>query len=449
MQVIQIHYQPDASGYFAAIRHLPCPCWLDGGTPGSPWERVDILVADPCHRLSYRNGVTELESRSGLPQAIAKPPLTLLRELIGEGQANCEPTGLPFVGGALGYLSYDFGLELVTGKRLPTKIPTLAFGLYDWAVCIDHLQQKAWLVVQGRDKQGLSADQLLELLSAAPDQTDAAAHLGSHPRSNLTRAEYGERFRRIQAYLHAGDCYQINFAQGFHLPYADDAWPLYQSLRRQSPAPYSAFLDWPELQVLSTSPELFLDLHGKQVRTKPIKGTRPRSADAREDQALIAELASSAKDRAENLMIVDLLRNDLGRVCRPGSVQVPELFAIESYPKVHHLVSTVTGELAEGEDALSLLEACFPGGSVTGAPKYRAMQIIDELEPEPRGLYCGSIGYIGYDGSMQFNIAIRTLVIAQGQASYFAGGGIVADSEEESEYQETLHKAAGFMGLVG
>ncbi len=267
-------------------------------------------------------------------------------------------------------------------------------------------------------------------------------------RCNLSRDDYGAAFRRVRRYIRAGDCYQVNLARRFHAPARGDAWWAYRALRRTNPAPFSAFVTTPHGQVLSASPERFLQLRDGRVETRPIKGTRPRGDTPEQDAWLAADLAASPKDRAENLMIVDLLRNDLGRVCALGSVGVPCLFQVESYPTVHHLVSTVTGHLAPGADACGLLRACFPGGSVTGAPKIRAMEIIEELEPHRRGVYCGAIGYLGFDGGMDTNIAIRTLVYNRGEIRCWAGGGIVYDSREQAEYDETLHKAAPLLRLL-
>ena len=266
--------------------------------------------------------------------------------------------------------------------------------------------------------------------------------------SNFTPDGYAVAFAAVQNYLHAGDCYQINLAQRFAADASGDALPAYLKLRSMSPAPYSAFLNLPQSQILCVSPERFLRVQNGKVETKPIKGTRPRNSDIRLDTRLADELRNHPKDRAENLMIVDLLRSDLGRDCAPGSVHVQKLFDVESFANVHHLVSTVEGMLTEGRDALDLLRDCFPGGSVTGAPKRRAMQIIDQLEPDRRGVYCGAIGYVGFDGNMDTNIAIRTLVYANNQIFCWAGGGIVADSEMEAEYQETLDKASAMLELL-
>jgi para-aminobenzoate synthetase component 1 len=259
---------------------------------------------------------------------------------------------------------------------------------------------------------------------------------------NLGPDAYRRAFARVAAYIRDGDCYQVNLARRFAAPVAGHPWTLYRRLRRHNPGAHSAYVAFPGGAVLSSSPERFLRLRDGVAETRPIKGTAPRGATPEEDARLAAGLAASAKDRAENVMIVDLLRNDLGRTCLPGSIHVPELFAVERYAAVHHLVSTVRGTLAPGEDALSLLRGCFPGGSITGAPKVRAMEIIEELEPHRRGVYCGAIGYLGVDGAMDTNIAIRTLVVSGGSVRFWSGGGIVADSDPQAELAETEHKAA-------
>ncbi len=264
----------------------------------------------------------------------------------------------------------------------------------------------------------------------------------------MDKAVYQQAFTRIKHYLAEGDSYQVNLAQRFSSPCQGNSWAAYLSLREINSAPFSAFLNLPKLQVLSSSPERFLKVTGNEVETKPIKGTRPRLANTADDQQQMAALSESKKDRAENVMIVDLLRNDISKNCREGSVKVPKLFEVESFATVHHLVSTVKGVLAEGQHALDLLRSCFPGGSITGAPKIRSMEIIEELEPHRRGVYCGSIAYIGFNGNMDSNIAIRTLVHSDNTIRFWAGGGIVNDSEMEAEYQESFDKAAALLNLL-
>ena len=262
------------------------------------------------------------------------------------------------------------------------------------------------------------------------------------------KAQYAEAFARVQDYIHAGDCYQINLAQRFSSRYQGDPLSAYCALRERSPTPFSAYLEMAGGTLLSLSPERFIEVQNGRVETRPIKGTRPRGSSPQQDQALAEELQRCEKDRAENLMIVDLLRNDLGRSCEPGSIRVPELFSLESYPNVHHLVSSITGRLRSDSDTIDLLMRAFPGGSITGAPKIRAMQIIEELEPVRRSLYCGSVGYLGCEGQMDFNIAIRSLVCHEGSIYCWGGGGVVADSELDAEYQETLQKATGMLPAI-
>ncbi|MGH8751290.1 MAG: aminodeoxychorismate synthase component I, partial [Burkholderiales bacterium] len=367
--------------------------------------------------------------------------------------AGAQAGALPFCGGALGYFSYDLARRI---ERLPNlaedmeKLPEMAIGIYDWALVVDHHARRSVLASHGRDARTAAQwDQLIQRFSApAPERLRAPFHVTAKITANLTPESYARAFHQIHAYIRAGDCYQVNLAQRFSAPAAGDPWLAYQALRIINPAPFSAYLNTPQAQILSASPERFLKVRNGAVETRPIKGTRPRAWHPRHDAALSEALRESEKDRAENLMIVDLLRNDVGKSCATGSVKVPKLFEVESYATVHHLVSTVTGTLARDKSALDLLRGCYPGGSITGAPKLRAMQIIEELEPHRRGVYCGAIGYIGFDGAMDTNIAIRTLVVAAGTVRFWAGGGIVIDSRMENEYQETFDKAQAMLRLL-
>lgn len=445
----ELPYRSDSTRLFEALAERPWAVFLDSGRPLCESGRYDILAADPYLTLATRGGLTRIRSQSGVSLS-PQDPFALLRDAIGERAAPIA--GLPFAGGAIGWLGYDLGRRI---ERLPVlardaeQIPDMAVGLFDWAVVVDHGEQRSWLVGAGRDPRTRTRwPDLLRTFAEPPPMRARAFRLLSSVRSNMTRAEYAASFTRIQAYIRDGDCYQVNFAQRFAARAAGDAWSAYCGLRRLNPAPFAAYLSAPFAKVMSSSPERFLALRDGRVETKPIKGTRPRGATPEADSMLARALSESTKDRAENLMIVDLLRNDMGRVCQPGSVRVPELFAVESYAAVHHLVSMVTGKLADGEDAASLLRACFPGGSITGAPKIRAMEIIESLEPQRRGVYCGAIGYLGFDGAMDSNIAIRTLVHAAGTVRFWAGGGIVHDSEMDQEYQETFDKAAPLLRLL-
>ncbi|KAA6187265.1 aminodeoxychorismate synthase component I [Thiohalocapsa marina] len=461
---IDLPYHPDSTALFEYIADRPWAAFLDSGWPLCEQGRYDILTANPRRTLVCRGGQTEIRDAAGT-QMSREDPFALLRHALGQ-HLNAQPgaaaepiPGIPFRGGALGWFGYDLARRIET---LPTlaldaeQLPEMAVGLYDWALVVDHRQARSRLVWSGPEMPAalprlaaLFREQIREQIrQPAPPQQRAFQALAK-PQANLTRAAYGAAFARIQRYIRNGDCYQVNLAQRFAAPVQGDTWEAYRRLRRLSPAPFSAYLRTPYGRVLSASPERFLQLHNGDVTTRPIKGTRPRGADAAADAALARALADSPKDRAENLMIVDLLRNDIGRVCEIGSVHTPELFAVERFATVHHLVSTIRGRLRPGEDSASLLRACFPGGSITGAPKIRAMQIIEELEPHRRGIYCGAIGYLGVDGNMDTNIAIRTLVESDEVMRCWAGGGIVADSEVEAEYQETLDKAAAMLTLLG
>jgi para-aminobenzoate synthetase component I len=437
-------YQQQSTPLLAAVRDLRWPVMLDSG--GCSGARFDIIAAAPAVTLATRGRETTV-TQGGVTTRETTDPFELLRRLLGEHRRSFPQ--LPFEGGAVGYFGYDLARHI---ERLPQlaadldQLPEMMIGIYDWAVVVDHQQQQTWLVGQGREAQTRRLWPLLRQRFGSPATVAAGAPLRAHSafRSAVSREEYRRAFAAIQAYIRAGDCYQVNYTQRYSAEVSGNGWLGYVQLRRRNPAPFSAYLALDDTEILSFSPERFLQLRNGAMLTQPIKGTRPRGRTPAEDRRLREELASSAKDRAENLMIVDLLRNDLGRVAQPGSIAVPELFRVESYATVHHLVSHVSGRLRHGEDALSLLRACFPGGSVTGAPKIRAMQIIEELEPCRRGIYCGAVGYIGYNGDMDSSIVIRTLVRRGAQAHYWVGGGIVADSQADAEYQECRDKAAAF-----
>jgi para-aminobenzoate synthetase component 1 len=453
-ELLRLPYRPDSSALYNALRGLSWPIWLDSGFPRSGSGRFDIITADPYATLVHDRSGLRLSHTGGRVQlGRSGDPLDALRELVGGSRPAVE--GLPFPGGAVGFLGYD--LARAWGE-LPPRAglqgwPDLAAGLYDWALVVDHAHQRTSLVRQGLDPRGERTWRVVQELLANAAELDlpvsSADPAGQLLEPGMPFERYAAAFDRIQRYIRDGDCYQVNLAQRFRARIADDGWPLYRRMREQNPSPYGALLEYPFGQVLSFSPEQFLGLENGRVQTRPIKGTRPRGAGAEQDLGLRAELLASPKDRAENLMIVDLLRNDLGKVCVPGSIEVPGLFELESFATVHHLVSTVCGRLAPGRDAVDLLRACFPGGSITGAPKRRAMQIIDELEPVRREVYCGSIFRLGFDGGLDSNIAIRTVLKRGREVLYWAGGGIVADSDPHAEYTECLDKAAPFLRLFG
>ena len=436
MSTCSVHplpYRANPAEYFAAIRHAPGAVLLDSGRPAAERGRYDLLSAWPLVTLTVG------------PDESGSEFLQRLRENLTQLGEAALPAGyaLPFAGGLIGYLSYDFGRHL---EPLPHQavddlhLPDARFGLYAWALVSDHQAQTSQLVFHPTLVDS-ERQRLISLFSRAGAATAATFKLHGPMTPDISAQTYAQAIARIHDYIQAGDCYQVNFTQRFRAACSGDPWVAYCALREACPTPFSGFQSLPDDgAVLSLSPERFVRISQRQVETRPIKGTRPRGLTPTEDAANAAELLASPKDRAENLMIVDLLRNDLGRTCRTGSVSVPELFSLETYPNVHHLVSSVTGELADDKDALDLIAGSFPGGSITGAPKIRAMQIIDELEPTRRGLYCGSLVYLDVRGEMDSSIAIRSLLVKDGQVCCWGGGGIVADSQWEAEYQESLTK---------
>jgi len=440
-------YFKNSAELFAPIAGRPWSVFLDSGYPYSRQGRYDIIAADPVCTLVTHGDITEI-TRNGVSVQSSEDPFVLVKQQLIKGFPAID--NLPFNGGAIGYFSYDLARRL---EKLPViaedaeHIAEMAVGIYEWAVIVDHERQKSALVGHAVDEQKWQA-LIGQFSTLSTERHGRPFKVVSDIQANMDKDAYAKAFYRIKHYLKEGDCYQVNLTQRFAADCEGDTWTAYLALRELNAAPFSGYLNLPEGQILSSSPERFLKVTNGIVETKPIKGTRPRKQDAVEDQEQIRQLKNSKKDRAENVMIVDLLRNDLGKTCKKGSVKVPVLFDVESYATVHHLVSTVTGELADDQHALDLLRSCFPGGSITGAPKIRAMEIIEELEPHRRGVYCGAIGYLGFDGNMDTNIAIRTLVRSDHTIRFWAGGGIVNDSVMEDEYQECFDKAAAIIKLL-
>jgi para-aminobenzoate synthetase component 1 len=449
---------PDPVRCCEQLAAMPYRLFLDSAAPGARLGRYSYVMGDPVAVVRTR----------GDGDALAA-----VRRLLAPHRAEPVPELPPFQGGAAGYLAYDWGLTL---ERLPAPrfddlaLDDVVIGLYDWVLAWDHVANRGWLISTGIPvlddrREARAADraaEVIERLERGPrhdrvgPSEDRPLQAPSHPvegegalRSSFSRPAYLAAVSRVREYISAGDIFQANLSQRFEAPLALQPWAFYRTLRRVNPAPFGAFFDVPDAPVLSTSPERFLRVgRNGHVETRPIKGTRARGVGPEHDAALGQALTESAKDRAENLMIVDLMRNDLSRVCAPGTVRASELFTLERYATVHHLVSTVVGTLAPGVDAFDLLRAAFPGGSITGAPKLRAMEIIAELEPSRRGVYCGSIGYWSTTGEMDTSIAIRTAVVRDGRIYFSAGGGIVADSDPEQEYQETLDKVRAIVDAL-
>ncbi len=420
--------------WFEAIRPMGWGVFLDSGDPARSGGRYDILAAGPRAIL------------------VADPqPFNAARRLLAGESPSVDAQGWPVSGAAIGYFAYEVGRPMA-GLPPPASatvpfMPEVAIGLYGWTIVVDHAERRAAITSLASVGEA-DVLRLRERLLGAREPAARPFCVHGPIASSLERDEYLPRARRVLDYIEAGDCYQTNLTREFRAACSGDPWAFYRHLHDTNPAPMGAYLEYPFGAVLSSSPERLLEVDGREALTRPIKGTRRRRADPVEDAAAANELLASAKDRAENVMIVDLLRNDLGRVCETGSVHVRELCELESFATVHHLVSTITGRLAAGRDALDALQACFPGGSITGAPKRRAMQIIDELEPHRREVYCGAIGYLAPGGRMDMNIPIRTTLVARGELRFYAGGGIVADSTPEDEFEETETKIAAIRRAV-
>ena len=476
--VERLAVMPDLGAAAECFADLPFLLALDSTADAERTGRYSFLTADPYAIIRSRDAIAERKDRGSQAwMPVAGDALTAARAALAPATTEAVPDLPPFQGGAAGYIGYDWGATL---ERLPRAryddlaIPDVILGLYDWVLAWDHCERAAWIISTGLPATGANVERAAQERLAAvrsrlaetpsrrrgTDPTPAGARPPAAPsypvlgvegaeeiglRSTFTHRGYLTAVARVREYILAGDIFQANLSQRFEVDLAEAPLDLYRRLRRTNPAAFGAYFDVGEFQILSVSPERFLRLSGRNVETRPIKGTRPRGLGPMHDALLGRVLAESDKDRAENVMIVDLLRNDLSRVCRPGTVRVPELFALEQHPTVHHLVSTVVGELEPNADAVDLLRATFPGGSITGAPKVRAMEIIAELEPTRRGVYCGSLGYLGASGVMDTSIAIRTAIVRNGVVYFQAGGGIVADSDPEAEYRETLDKARGII----
>jgi para-aminobenzoate synthetase component I len=437
---------------FSSLADEAWSMWLDSCDSDHVDSRFDIVVFDPLVTIKTTGNSTEINDMiSGICEQSTADPLQLVEQAKQKifNNIDIEISTLPFHGGAVGYFSYDLGRAFEKLPELAEKdihAPDMAVGLYNKAIVYDRHEAIYFLVCLDSERQRITEALHQKITTSITPQS---FELTSTWQSNMTEKAYTEKFEQVQAYLLSGDCYQINLAQRFMANYQGSELNAYLKLREANKAPFSAFIKTDKNVVLSISPERFLRLDNGAVQTKPIKGTRPRHAEITKDIALAQSLKNASKDKAENLMIVDLLRNDLSRVCEAGTVKVPSLFAIESFPAVHHLVSTVEGKLSEGKTGVDLLRAAFPGGSITGAPKIRAMEIIEELEPHRRSVYCGSIGYLSACGKMDSSITIRTLICEDGKIYCWAGGGLVADSKVKEEYQETYDKVGKILPTLG
>ncbi len=441
---------------FATVARRRGAFFLDSARAAEGQGRWSFLGWEPFleFRESEADGVALAESGRAAVR-LEGDPWQRLRECLRRYPATPHPE-IPFTGGAVGYLSYELCAVFDGIRRRASDdlaLPRIHLGFHDGVIAHDHATGRTYAVanpVHERPAEAILAALAAGVAAPAPAAADAPGNESPEPVSNLTRDEYLERVGRVREYIGAGDVYQINLTQRFSAPFVGDPYALYRRLRAASPAAYAAYLNCGDFEVLSSSPELFLRVAGREVETRPIKGTRRRGRSPEEDAARRAELLASEKDRAELLMIVDLERNDLGRVCEPGSVRVEELCRLETHPTVHHLVAFVKGRRRADADVLDTIRAAFPGGSITGAPKIRAMQLIDELETVRRHVYTGAIGWIGFDGDCALNIAIRTMLRHGGRAHYHVGGGVVWDSEPAAEFQESLDKGRAMRAaLIG
>lgn len=464
IQITELPYVNSAD-LFDKIADQPWAMFLDSGVLDTPDEGgvdqqgYDVLAIKPHATLVFDGELTHFRS-DGAKKRLYGDVLAILQAAIPHAD-NLQDVDCQYFPGAIGYFSYDLARQfedLPNFAKDDEQLPPMAMGIFHVLVVVDHALKKTQIVQLGDDAAvGAVVEEWQDLIEWLIDFTNNTLEFEEvdkvhpHERGGLVSGMMNESmdqdiyrkcFETVRNYTVEGDCYQVNLTKRFSAMVAGDAWLTYRYLRESSPAPYGAYFNMPFAQVLSNSPESFIQCRGRQVVTRPIKGTRPRAHhNEAVDKAIAKQLLNSEKDKAENVMIVDLMRNDLSRCCELGSVTVPSLFELHSFANVHHLVSTVTGVLRSKLHVLDLLRSCFPGGSITGAPKIRAMEIIEELEPSRRGLYCGAIAYVGVDGSLESNIAIRTIVVKDGVARYAAGGGLVIDSKVDEEYQELLDKA--------
>lgn len=430
-QYYPLPYVADTSGYFACIHAAPGAVWLDSGRPRSTAGRYDICSAWPTHQLQMQQGesIHELLIRAR----------DLLHTLPAEA---CPVADLPFTGGLLGYLGYSVG---VPKSQHASQLAPASIGLYPWALISDHQLKRTGLLCHS-SVPAARQQQLVALFSQNTTETTETFKLTDRFRAQINQDDYQAAIARIQDLIEQGECEQVNYAQSFSSHYQGDPWAAYLSLRAACPTPYASFIRLAAQDaILSASPECFLQAQQQQVRTYPIKGTRPRGATAATDAQLAEELRNSDKDRRENLMIVELMLQELAQCCQRDSLQTPQLCQLETFANVHHLVSCITGQLNQHQDALDLLQHCFPAGSISGTPKNKVIEIIDALEAGSREVYCGSVFYLSNQGQLDSSVTIRTLLAQQGLIRCWGGGGITQRSDWQAEYQESIDKVSVLM----
>ncbi len=439
---------------FNEIKNSPYSFFLDSVMGRESQGRFSFIGCEPFLIFKSKGDYVSLEWNDGRKESLRSNPFLVLKEQFRRFTVLPDPNradGIPFVAGGVGYFGYDmkdFIEKLPDISRDDQSIPDCIVGFYDTLLVFDHLKEKSYITnVEFEGVRTGARSKLKAALSPKTSNTitEYRAGEGAHLKSNFTKAGYMKAVEDAKEYIKRGDVYQVNLSQRFESGLQGEPYGLYLRLREASPAMFASYLNFEDVIVVSSSPERFLMKSGSYIETRPIKGTQPRSSDPLTDELNEISLKESYKDRAEHIMIVDLERNDLGRICEYGSVRPTEFIALEKYSTVFHLVSTVSGKLKNGVDPIDCLTAAFPGGSITGAPKVRSMEVIEVLEPVKRSLYTGAIGYISFDGNMDTSIVIRTIVIKGDKLYFQVGGGIVADSDPEKEYRETLDKAEGIM----
>ncbi|KDR96582.1 aminodeoxychorismate synthase, subunit I [Peptoclostridium litorale DSM 5388] len=439
---------------FSLFRERKYCFFLDSAMDPLKLGRYSFIGFDPEITFKSKDGNVEIEE-NGIVKTYEANPFDELKRLMKLYESNCDCV-LPFIGGAVGYLGYDMCHHVEDLPRTAVDdvhIPDCFFGIYDGVIAIDHLNKEVYAASPGLFSDAKAWVEAAEevIKNGKPELPHFEMNNAGEKvklQSNFEKEDYKEAINKIKDYIRSGDIYQANMTQRFECETKYSPYELYFRLRTINPAPFACYMDFGSGHIVSSSPERFIQIRDGRVETRPIKGTRPRGNTPAEDEANKNELLGSEKDKSELLMIVDLERNDLGRVCKTGSVKVTELFHLEEYPTVYHLVSTVVGELDGDVHTVDCIKAAFPGGSITGAPKIRSMQVIDELEPTQRNIYTGSIGYIGFNGDADLNIVIRTIVQKGDRAFFQVGGGIVWDSDAQMEYEETLHKARALINAL-
>ncbi|WP_129595776.1 aminodeoxychorismate synthase component I [Anaerophilus nitritogenes] len=421
---------------------------LDSGMDAEKLGRYSFIGLNVFSTFKYKNSICTINGEN----FECENPFKQLKHLMNKYKIE-NNTSLPYTAGAMGYFSYDLGtvteyIQMLAVEEV--KIPDCYFYFYDNAIIVDNLQKKVFITALGILSPSAHSIENIKNIIYAGTKVQYPKLTTSNVKfiSNFKKDEYIDTVETVRQYIRTGDIYITNLTQRFSCETNKEPYEVYRDLRNINPAPFAAFMNIEDFSIVCSSPERFLEIRNNIVETRPIKGTRPRGKNKEEDFKNKQQLIDSEKDHSELLMIVDLERNDLSKVCKPNSVKVTELFEIEEYSTVFHLVSTVVGELKNEYTAIDCIEACFPGGSITGAPKLRSMEIIDELEPTRRNIYTGSIGYLGFDGNADLNIVIRTILMKSGKAYLGVGGGITWESDKQSEYDETLDKAVALMKVL-